>query len=356
MKNPLRRLGALALVALLAACDTGEPGELPEDRGPVSVQVSTPVRSGAPVTTTGRVVSAAEAELATRTSGRIEAVLVDVGSRVAAGQPLVRLDATGVEARVAAARAAVERTRKSFERIRNLARDGAATAQELDDARAALETAEAGLQEAVSQRGYVVLRAPFAGRVSMRSVDPGDLASPGLPVLGLLSPDSLEIVVDFPAEATGGLEPGDRTTMREPGTARSWEARVSAVAPARDPASRRVRVELVPVATERSAFPLLPGAFVVVERPAADAPTLWIPADAVVKRGQLTGVYRVRDGRVDLRWIRLGASRGTAREVLAGLAAGDSVVREPEPGLRDGASVTEVVGRPWSLESGGDGS
>ena len=353
MKNPVPRVGLAAFVLLLASCDADEPGELPEPSGPESVEVSLPVRSAAPVTATGRVVSAAEAELATRTSGRVDAVLVEVGSRVEAGQPLVRLDATGVEARIAAARAAAERARKSFHRIRNLERDGAATAQELDDVRAALETAEAGLEEALAQREYVVLRAPFAGRVSMRSVDPGDLASPGLPVLGLLSPDSLKVLADLPAEAARGLEAGDRATLREPGADRSWEARVTAVSPARDPASRRVRVELVPVAR---GFPLLPGAFVAVERPSADEPTVWIPADAVVRRGQLTGVYRVRDGRLDLRWVRLGAAHAAAREVLAGLTVADSVVREPGSGLRDGAPVAEVVHRPWTPDGEGDGS
>lgn len=356
MTNPVRRVGALVLVLLLSACDTGNPGELPDRDEPVSVEVSSPVRAGSSVTAAGRVVSAAEVELATRTSGRIDAVLVDVGSRVTAGQPLVRLDAKGVEARIAAARAAAERSRKSFERIRNLERDGAATAQELDDARAALETAEAGLEEAVAERDYVVLRAPFAGRVSMRSSDPGDLASPGLPVLRLLNPDSLKILADLPVEAVRGLEPGDRTTIREPGGGRSWEGRVTAVSPARDPASRRVRVELVPVTTDGRGFPLLAGSFVTVERPVADEPTLWIPADAVVRRGQLTGVYRVRDGRLDLRWVRIGASTGSAREVLAGLTAADSVVREPGPGSRDGAPIAEIVDRPWSLGGGGDGS
>lgn len=348
MTNPLRRIGAFTLIALLWGCDAGEPGELPEERAPVSVRVSTPVRAAATVTAAGHVVSAAEAELATRTSGRIVAVPVDVGSRVAAGQPLVRLDDSGVEARVAAARAALVRARKSHERIRNLERDGAATAQELDDARAALETAEAGMEEAVAQREYVVLRAPFAGRISMRSVDPGDLASPGVPVLGLLSPDSLQIVADLPAEAARGLETGDRATVREPGTDRSWEARVTWVSPARDPASRRVRVELVPVPEPGRALSLMPGAFVTVERPSADEPTLWIPSDAIVRRGQLTGVYLVRDGRLDLRWVRLGASDRDAREVLAGLAPPDSVVRTPGPGVRDGSPVADVSVESWS--------
>lgn len=343
--------GALLGAALVVtgACDRGEPGASAPPREPVHVDVSVPARGAATVVHAGQVLSASDVQLATRTSGRVESVSADVGSRVAAGTPLVRLDDSGVEARVAAAEAAAERARKTFERIRNLEREGAATAQELDDARAAHRAAEAGLGEARAQRDYVVLRAPFAGTISARSVDPGDLAMPGVPVMGLLRPDSLKVVVALPGEAARGLKPGERATVRDPQTGASWPARVSAVSPARDPGSRRVRVELVPAPDGGPPFTLLPGSFVRVER-SSDAPTLWLPADALVRRGQLVGTFVVTEGALELRWIRTGTVRGDDVEVLVGLTPADTVVRAPAPGLADGTPVGRVRTVPWAPE------
>lgn len=340
-------LVAVGTLAAAAGCDRGEPGTVPPPGEPVEVRATSPVEGASTSTYTGQVLSASDVQLATRTSGRIEAVLVDVGDPVRAGAPLVRLDASGVESRIAAAEAAAERARKSFERIRNLERDGAATAQELDDARAALATAEAALREARSQRDYVVLRAPFAGTVSARSVDPGDLALPGVPVLGLLRPDSLKVIVALPAEAARAIAPGDSATLRDPGGTGAWPARVSSVSPSRDSGSRRVQVELVPVEGGGAAFSLLPGSFVRVER-RTGVPTVWLPSDALVRRGQLTGVFVVEDGALALRWVRTGLIRDGTVEVLAGLTPSDTVVRSPAAGLADGARVRAVRSSPWS--------
>ena len=73
----------------------------------------------------------------------------------------------------------------------------------------------------------------------------------------------------------------------------------------------------------------------------------WIPADAVVRRGQLAGVFVVSDDVARLRWIRIGHRRRAAVEVLAGLEADDRVVRSPIPQLADGAPVDRVTEVPF---------
>lgn len=347
-----RRPIAAVLVAAAAlasgACDRGEPGAAAEADEPVTVEVSAVVRAAGVETHPATVASTDEAELATRVSGTVRRVRVKVGSRVEAGDTLVELDAEDVEARVAEAEAAVEAARSRHERIRALQRDGAATEQELDDVEEALRRAEAGLREARAQRGYVVLRAPFAGTVVRRDADPGDLAVPGRPILALVRPGSVEIEADLPAAVAARVVEGDRLDVRVPETGAAVAVRVERISPARDPASRRVRVELAPSGGEGDEAPLSPGAFVRLERVDPAAPTVWIPADAVVRRGQLAGVFTVRDGAVDLRWVRIGTERGPAVEVLAGLEAGDRVVRRPAPDLADGTPVESVRGEDWS--------
>ena len=128
------RIGLLLVVGV-AACG-GEPGELPPSSEPVDVAVSRSVASYSLVTAPGTVVAEEEAALATRVSGRIRGVHVDIGTTVSAGDPLVSLEGGEIAARIRSAEAAAELARQWHQRISALAADGAATAQELDDAKA----------------------------------------------------------------------------------------------------------------------------------------------------------------------------------------------------------------------------
>jgi hypothetical protein len=84
-----------------------------------------------------------------------------------------------------------------------------------------------------------------------------------------------------------------------------------------------------------------------VEAPADD--TRWIPIDALVRRGQLTGVYLVERDTLRLRWVRLGERRDEGVEVLAGISDDARIVRRPGPGLADGQTAREVRSEAWRL-------
>lgn len=345
----------VAAAATTVACDRGEPGAMAPPEEPVTVETSAAARAPSVQTFPASVVSTDDVELATRTSGTVRRMRVDVGSRVAEGDTLVELDATDVDARIESAEARLRQARRYFERIRNLEEDGAATEQELDDARARLERARAGLREARGQRQYVVLRAPFTGTVTGRMADPGDLAVPGHPVLSLVRPGSLEVSADLPGQVGKEVGVGDRFRVRDPETGAARDARVTRVSPARDRASRRIRVELRFVSGAGAgdgAAGLVPGAFARLEREDPASRTTWIPSDAVVRRGQLTGVYGVARDSLDLRWIRPGIRRGGAVEVLAGLEAGERVVRDPGPDFADGLPVGSAREVPWEPGTG----
>lgn len=337
--------GALALAA--AACGRGEPGAIPEATMVAEVEVSTPVAGGSVLGFPATVEAARKAEVSTRISGRITGMRADVGSRVRSGQLLVTLDAGDVDAAIARAEAAQRQARRTFGRLESLEGDGAATAQELDEARAALEMAEAALQEAMTQRRYAVLTAPFSGWVTSRLADPGDMAFPGRPILELIAEGGLKVIADVPAELGARLTPGDAVTVWEPASERRFEARIARIAPAVQTEARLLRLEadleLVPI----SASLPLPGAYVRLELGGAAAGTLWIPADALVRRGQLTGVWLAEGTVLRLRWIRPGQLRPGAVEVLAGLEGTELVVRRPPADLTDGIAVGTTRPVKW---------
>jgi len=338
------------LLASVSACARDEPGEVTalESAGTVSVSAAHQLEGAAQIP--ARVVARETANLATRTSGTIESVLVGIGSPVRQGQVLVRLEASGVESAVARAEAQAVVARRTYDRLSNLERDGAATRQELDQAEAALRTAEAMRDEADAAREYVTLRAPFDGTVSARFVDPGDLASPGQPVLVISGAGGVKLEADVPAAMAEAMAEGERVTVVEPQSARRWPATVRRVVPVIDLASHRFRVEAMFDSSEN--LPVA-GSYVRLEIAGRGEANAWVPSDAIVRRGQLSGVYVVTGDAVRLRWIRTGRRTADAVEVLAGLAAGSLVVRHPDPGLVDGAAVDGTSEVEWLFSSEG---
>lgn len=324
-------VGPLAVLA--AACGSDEPGRIEAPAGIATVVVSPLETASATLSFPAEIVAEERVELATRASGIVRRVPVDVGSRVRAGELLVALDGGDVGAGVAAARAGATQARRFHERIVALERDGAATPQELDDARARLAMAEAEVQSAETQLGYVNLTAPFAGVVTERRVDPGDLVVPGQPTVTLVSSAGLEVHADLPGERAGQVEVGDPVTVAAGGI--RIPAHVTRVVPALAGASRRFRV-VVALEGEARDVGVVPGAFARLEIGGQAGETRWLPADAVVRRGQLTGVFVVEMDTLRLRWVRLGETREDTVEVLAGLAGDVRVVRHPGPALADG--------------------
>lgn len=348
MKNALTWLTAVGAV-VVAACDRGEPGRIPESEGPLELIVSRLAAGPETASFPATIRSTAEAELATRSSGSVRTVTVDVGSRVSRGQVLVVLDPQDVDARIAAAAAGETQARRFYQRIEALERDGAATGQELDDARARLEIAEAASREAAAQRAYAVLTAPFTGVIVRRDVDPGDLATPARPILTMVDPESVEVVVDLPGRYAEAVTVGDTIEVVNPRTGARHPSTIARVSPAQDTRSRRVRLEAT---LPDAADDLIPGSYVRVKLSGPGRTATWVPADAIVRRGQLAGVFVVEEGIARLRWIRLGERRATAVEVLAGLEPDARVVRLPGPQLTDGAPADRVTETPFDRADG----
>ena len=342
------------LTLTVAGCDRGEPGQVERTDEPQDVTVSPVVRAAGSQLVAARVVAEEEAQLATRASGTVRAVLVEVGAQVRSGQTLVRLDDAGVESGVAAAESNVTVARKTYSRLENLVRDGAATDQELDQARARMEMAEANLDEARANRDYVVLKAPFAGTITARYVDPGDMASPGQPVITVSGSRGVKIVADAPAPLASRIAVGDAVRILDQETGRHWPATVTRRVPVIERATNRFRLE-ARFDDAAEGVPL-PGTFVRIAVAGIEEAGLLVPSDALIRKGQLTGVFALEDGTLRLRWIRPGRTAEGMVEVLSGLDLDARVVRTPSPTILDGATAGDVREESWNPAEAGEGA
>lgn len=336
---------AAGLLAVLSACG-GAPEPTPgvrPDPGLATIEARIE-RTPRERTWDGVVEAVNQATLSAQTRGRVLELPFDVNDYVEAGAVVVRF--TDVEQRsgrrqaeaaVAAAQAAFDEAQADHARIAEVferrlvarAQLDQATARR-DAARAGLEAARAAMREAGEQVDYTVIRAPYSGILTERHVEVGESVQPGQALVSGLSLDRLRVGVEVPQ--------GDVLAIREHGKA--WlllddGERLAAdrvvVFPYADPDSHsfHVRVELPQARTG-----LHPGMTVKVAFMLGEGERLLLPADAVVRRSEITGVYVVgADNAVRLRQLRLGQRYGDRVEVLAGLVPGERVAADPAAAL-----------------------
>lgn len=286
----------------------------------------------------GTVEAVNRATVSAQTSGRVAEILYDVNDFVEAGAPIMRFTSVEQQAALRQARAALEEAEARFEeaeqereRVASMFRNETVSrarfeqAQANRDAAAArLESARSAVSAAEEQLAYTEVRAPYAGIVSARHVEVGELVSPGQPLMSGLSLESLRVNVDVPQSM---FEP-----IRDIGKAYVYtdDERIEAAGltffPVADPATNtfRARVDL-PEGSAR----LFPGMFVKVGFVVGETRRLLVPSDAIVRRGELTAIYVAGETRVALRQVRVGRRYGDDVEVLAGLDAGEDVALDP---------------------------
>ncbi len=354
MKRPRTRAAIWLLLATTALALTacGGPGKKAAENG--SAAVAAPTTVLAPNTTTvysespGNVVAAHIARIASRLSGYVRSLDVDVGDHVDAGQLLLTIDNRAVEAQVAQARAALSRARAAYAdadfnytRYSNLYKEQAVSRQQYESVKrnytasqASVSAARAGLAQAESQRAYAQVRAPFAGVITARSVEQGDLATPGKPLLELQAPGSLEVHSQITNNAYAALTVGDKIQVRSGGAVLT--ATVIQLSPAADPATETHLLK----ASLPSGSKLEPGEFVRVLVAVSKRKALFVPASAIVKRVGIPAVFVVdKSDRAHLRMVRLGEKHNGRVEILSGLTAGERIVTQPGGAVANGTLI-----------------
>jgi len=278
----------------------------------------------------------AQATLSTKLMGTVLEVLVREGDAVAGGATLLRIDARDLDARraqiaaqLADAQAMRGEAQTQADRMRRLYADSVATRAQLDAAEtglartsAAVRQVEAGSAELEATIGYAVIRAPFAATVTRRLVDPGAFAAPGAPLLAVEDGSRLRLSASAAPASLRGLHRGQSIDARIEGASAS--AVIEGIVPAPGGATYTVNAIV-----ENRGRAFLPHSAAVLLLPQERRTVRLVPARAVVRDGDLTGVHVVQGGATDLRWIRVGRAFGSDVEVLSGLSTGEQVTVTP---------------------------
>ncbi|MDX1609542.1 MAG: efflux RND transporter periplasmic adaptor subunit [Halofilum sp. (in: g-proteobacteria)] len=282
-----------------------------------------------------------QSTVSAQTTGRIVELPYDVDDYVEKGAVIVRFRDNEQRARLERTQANLEEARarlaqaeSEFERIRSVFEQGAVSKSRLDQARAEFESARArveaaraALGEAREQLEHTVVRAPYSGIVMARHVQIGETATVGQPLMTGLSLEHLRAVAEVPQRHIRALREHQSARVLLP-TGGSVEATSLRIFPYAQEGTHtfRVRVEL-----PEGQHGVYPGMLVKAGFVSGQSERLLVPADAVVRRSEVTAVY-VLDAadHLHFRQVRAGTPVADGRvPVLAGLEPGERVVTDP---------------------------
>ena len=285
--------------------------------------------------------------IAPQVSGSITALPVKVGDIVKAGQLLVRIDTRMAnqqvmtnQAQVAAAQAQLSVARKEFERKNRLYAKQYISQAAMERAESEYKTAEAQTKAQLAQTGMSnvqtglhTINAPYSGVVAEVLTEVGGMAMPGQPMLTIYDPSRVRVTVNVPQSQLASLKGGAQVAVQIPAAVEAERQVISTqwtVLPTADAVSNMSMVRLI---LPNQLSSIRPGMFARALLPLVGVKArgqIYVPAKAVVKRSELIAVYVVdKQGRPQLRQVRLGRKQGDHIEVLAGLQAGESVALDP---------------------------
>ncbi len=386
----------LLLVGLFPACspDAARTSGPTKERRGVSVVRASLQPMESTITALGSLEAIDHATISIKTTGRLRSLRVDVGSRVRSGDVLAEIEPRDYELRlqqsaaalaqvrarlglpaegaddsaqldsvpsVRAARAVLDEARNTLDRIRRLQAEKISSAADFDSASANFavaqtrsETAQQDARElqallaqrraefeiAQQQLSDTRLRAPFDGVVQERRASLGEFLAVGSPVVSLVRIDPLRLRIEVPERDAAKVRPGQTVRIRLEGTTNLLEAPLVRTSPALDSRTRMLMVEadFPNPGTLRAGS--LARAEIVVE---PSVPTLVIPADALVVFAGIEKVFIVSTNRTAIE-KRVGTGRRHEGwiEILEGLKAGTSVIRDPG-GLQTGDPVNPGI-------------
>ena len=322
----------------------------------IYVKTATPQAAGASRTVAlpGTLQGEVQAPIAARAAGYVKSWSTDIGSRVRKGDVLAELEAPELDQQVSQARAVRDQTastvalaQTTVDRWDALRKKDVVAQQDLDERRAALvqaranlAAADANLQRLQELEAFKHVTAPFAGIVTRRNIDVGDLIDTrGKPLFLLSQTDPLRVYISVPQSYANLVKTGESVVVTQAELQnRQFKGQVTRTSGSIDAATRTMQVE---VSLPNKDGALLPGAYVQVALPLSASATLSVPSNALLFRGEGPRVAVIdAQGKVTLHAVTLGRNNGSTVEVTSGLQATDRLVLNPPDSLVDGDVVT----------------
>jgi RND family efflux transporter MFP subunit len=354
-------LAALVLVGgiYVRSRDSHEAQVTSDDTARPSVHLITPTTAGKmnELVLPGTMQAWFTAHIYARVGGYVHAWTRDIGADVGKDAPLATIDTPELDQQIIQARATLERARaeaalarSTATRWNDLVKSKAVSVQETDEKNADAKTHAAAVDEAaaalgrlLAMKGYATVRAPFAGLVTQRNADIGDLVGPGAtnqtPMFAMADERRMRIYVNVPQEYSAAMHNGLTATLKLPDYPdQTFPATLTDQSFAIDQRTGSLQVQLK---TDNPGFKLKPGGYAEVHFALPGAgDRLIVPSGALVLRDHGSQVATVTgNGRVHLIPVIIGRDLGGKVEINSGITAGTRLIANPPDSISEGEVV-----------------
>ncbi len=279
---------------------------------------------------------------ASENSGRVTRVLVDEGSYVRRGQTLAIIKTDVLSIDLETAQAAYQNALRDKQRYENAFETGGVTRQQLDQAKLALENAEARVAQARIRVSDANIKSSINGIVNKRYIEPGAVVNPGTQLFELVDVSKLKLNVTVNEMQVARLKNGDKVNVKASVFPdENFTGKVTFIAPKADNSLN------FPVEIEISSNPgnkLKAGMYgTALFEQGTSTPVIMIPRTAFVGSVSSNQVFLVENGnKARLRTVVAGRVMGEEVEILRGLNEGDQVITSGQINLSDGSAITII--------------
>ena len=296
----------------------------------------------------GSVTAVQGVELRAELAGTVRGITFASGGTAAKGELLVQLDTSTEEAQLRSAVAQAELARLNLVRARDLRAQGVISQSDFDSTEAASHQTDGQADAIRATIAKKTIRAPFAGRLGIRSVNLGQFVHDGDAIVSLHSLDPVYVDFSLPEQQLAQIQRAMAVRMTTDATpGRVFTGKVTALNPEVDPSTRNIKVQAT---VANASGELRPGMFARVQLVLPEAqPLLVIPSTAVLHAPYGDSVFVVNDVKdeksgktvkqVQMTTVRLGETRGDFVAVTTGLKEGQTVATSGVFKLRNGSPV-----------------
>jgi membrane fusion protein, multidrug efflux system len=285
-----------------------------------------------------------QVEIRSEVSGVVESINFNEGSKVSKGQVLFKVNDLELQAQLAKTRTAEQLASENARRAKLLLDKEAISREEFDIATADYRAAQSQSKLIRAQLDKTIIRAPFSGTIGLRSISRGTYLTPQTVVAKLVNLEQLKLTFSIPEKYAPQMKTGTSLTFTVSGAADQHSAKVYAIEPEIETATRTLRLRAVADNTQGR---LIPGTFANVTLPLEKTDqALMVPTQALIPIQNGKKIFVAKGSVAKEIIVETGARTQNDILITKGLKAGDTVLTTGVMSLRDGAPVSvRIIGK-----------
>jgi len=289
------------------------------------------------ISLSGSIEANEQIEIHSEVSGIVESISFSEGSQVSKGQVLLKVNDIELRAQLAQAKTKESLASENERRAKLLLQKEAISQEEYDIASADYRTAKAQTQLIQAQIGKTSIRAPFSGKIGLRTISPGTYVTPATLIANLVNTNPLKITFSIPEKYASEIVKGSQITFTVPNMTEKFNAKIYALEPGIELATRTLKIRAL---TENSNGKLLPGTFANIELPLRNIKdAIIIPTEAIVPVQDGKKVFIAHNGQA--KEIKVETLARTDKDVVitSGLKAGDTLLTSGMMSLKEETDI-----------------